>query len=255
MNMTERQQKIRSLISKNGEVKISELEQLLPDISTMTLRRDLEKLESLGEIVRTRSGAKSIAYLSRLNEAQFSERENENIAEKFHIAQIAHRHVLQGSSIFLDAGTTVTELSRLLNKDKLFTITTAPNIALECAKNSDNTVFMTGGRLSYGNLSLSGVNALSFLDHINIDIAFMAASGFTFKSGFTCGNFDECNLKKRVIEKAAKVIMLMDSSKFGKNHPFTFAALTDINLLITDGKIAYSDLEELQSLGVVVITE
>ena len=255
MNMNERQQKIHNLISQNGEAKLSELEMLFPDISTMTLRRDLEKLEILGDIVRTRAGAKSIAYLSRLNEAHYSERESESIAEKAFIAQAAHQYVTQGSTIFLDAGTTVTGLSRLLTNDKLFTITTAPNIALECAKNHDNSVFMTGGHLSAGNLSLSGVNALSFLEHINIDIAFMAASGFTFTDGFTSGNFDECQIKKRVIEKAVKTIMLMDSSKFGKNHPFTFAVLQDIDLLITDNKLAHEDFARLRKAGVDVIRE
>jgi DeoR/GlpR family transcriptional regulator of sugar metabolism len=153
----------------------------------------------------------------------------------------------------LDTGTTVTGLARLLKNVKLFIITTAPNIALECAKNHDNTVFMTGGQLSSGNLSLSGVNALSFLEHINIDVAFMASSGFTFRSGFTCGSFDECRIKKRVIEKAAKVIMMMDSSKFGRNMPFTFAGINDIGVLITDSKIAKSDLKELGKLGVEVV--
>ena len=251
--MNERQQRIQQLINKNGEAKLSELESLFPDISTMTIRRDLEKLESLGEIVRTRSGAKSIAYLTRLSEAQFSERESENITEKNFIAQTAQRYVRQESSIFLDTGTTVTGLARLLKSDKLFIITTAPNSALECAKNHDNTVFMTGGQLSSGNLSLSGVNALSFLEHINIDIAFMASSGFSFRSGFTCGSFDECRIKKRVIEKAAKVIMLMDSSKFGRNMPFTFAGIADIDVLITDSKITKGDLRELGKAGTEVV--
>jgi len=250
--MNERQQKLQIIINKNGEAKLSELERLFPDVSTMTLRRDLEKLESLGVIVRTRSGAKSIAYLSRLNEAQYSERESENIAEKDFIARAAYQYITQGISIFLDAGTTVTSLSKLLKDDKLFTITTAPNIALECAKNPNNTVFMTGGQLSSGNLSLSGVSALSFLDQINIDIAFIAASGFTFTNGYTCGNFDEAQMKKRAIERAAKSIMLMDSSKFGKNLPFTFAHLSDMDLLITDKKLNQDDLDELLKLGVAV---
>ena len=250
--MNERQQKIQTIINETGEVKLSELSALFPDISTMTLRRDLEKLESLGEIVRTRSGAKSIAYLSRLSEAQFSERESENITEKIFIAQTAYLYVKQESSIFLDTGTTVTGLARLLKNNRLFIITAAPNIALECAKNQDNTVFMTGGQLSRGNLSLSGVNALSFLDHINIDVAFMATSGFTFNNGFTCGNYNECQIKKRVIQKAAKVIMLMDSTKFDKNMPFTFADLTDIDLLITDNKITKDDLKMVQKAGVTV---
>ena len=250
--MNERQQKIQTIINENGEAKLSELEGFFPDVSTMTLRRDLEKLEALGEIVRTRSGAKSIAYLSRLSETQFSERETQNIAEKNFIAQVAYKNIKQDSSIFLDTGTTVTGLAKLLSNDKLFIITTAPNIALECAKNTDNTVFMTGGQLSSGNLSLSGVNALSFLDHINIDVAFMASSGFTFNNGFTCGNYDECQIKKRVIEKSAKSIMLMDSTKFGRNLPFTFAGLHDVDLLITDKNIAQEDLKRLQKAGVAV---
>ena len=250
--MNERQEKIKAIISENGEVKLSELESLFPDVSSMTLRRDLEKLEVQGEIVRTRSGAKSIAYLTRLSEAQFSERESENIAEKNYIAHAAYQYIKQDSSIFLDTGTTVSSLSRLLGNDKLFIITTAPNIALECAKNPDNTVFMTGGQLSSGNLSLSGVNALSFLEHINIDVAFMASSGFTFTNGFTCGNFDECQIKKRVIEKAAKVFMLMDSSKFGRGMPFTFANLSDIDLLVTDGNVSKDDLKRLRESGVKV---
>ena len=250
--MNERQEKIQAIISENGEAKLLELEELFPDVSSMTLRRDLEKLESLGEIVRTRSGAKSIAYLTRLSEAQFSERESENIAEKNYIAQSAYQYVRQESSVFLDTGTTVTGLARLLKNDKLFIITTAPNIALECAKNPDNTVFMTGGQLSNGNLSLSGVNALSFLDHINIDVAFMASSGFTFNNGFTCGNYDECQLKKRVIKKAAKVIMLMDSSKLGRNMPFTFADLADVDILVTDKNVSDEDLKRIRSSGVSV---
>jgi len=250
--LNERQQKIQSLISENGEAKLCELERHFPDVSSMTLRRDLDKLENLGQIVRTRSGAKSIAYLTRLSEAQFSERESENIAEKNYIAATAYKYVRQESSIFLDTGTTVTSLARLLNNDKLFIITTAPNIALECAKSPDNTVFMTGGQLSSGNLSLSGVNALSFLEHINIDVAFMASSGFTFTNGFTCGSFDECQIKKRVIEKAAKVIMLMDSSKFGRGMPFTFAGLSDIDLLLTDEKVGHEDLKRLRKSGVTV---
>jgi len=250
--MNERQQRMQSIIGNNGEAKLSELERLFPDVSTMTLRRDLEKLETLGVIVRTRSGAKSIAYLSRLNEAQYSERESENIAEKDFIARAAYQYISQGISIFLDAGTTVTSLSKLLKDDKLFTITTAPNIALECAKNLNNTVFMTGGQLSSGNLSLSGVNALSFMDQINIDIAFIAASGFSFTNGYTCGNYDEAQMKKRAIERAAKSIMLMDSSKFGKNLPFTFAHLSDIDLLISDNKLEQDDLDELLKLGVAV---
>ena len=244
--MNERQEKIKEFIDENGEAKLCELEKMFPDFSSMTIRRDLEKLETLGEVIRTRSGVKSIAHLSRLNEALYSERAKENIAEKASIARIAHKLIKQRNSVFLDTGTTVTELARLLKTDKLFIITAAPNIALECIKNSEISVFMVGGKLSSGNLSVSGVNAVSFLDEINIDIAIMATSGVTKQNGFTCGNYDESQLKRRAIEKASKVIMLMDSSKYGKSLPFTFAELSDIDILVTDEKINRELVAELQ---------
>ena len=244
--MNERQEKIKALINENGEAKLSELESMFPDFSSMTIRRDLEKLESLGEVIRTRSGAKSIAHLSSLNEALFSERARENVAEKAGIAGKAHGLIVQGCSVFLDTGTTVTALAKLLKADRLSVITAAPSIALECVKNPDISVFMVGGQLSRGNLSASGINAVSFLDQVNIDIAVMATSGMTVQNGFSCGNYDESNLKRRAIEKASKVIMLMDSSKYGKSLPFTFANISDIDILITDSKINHGFLDELQ---------
>ena len=251
--MNSRQERIKAIINENGEAKLSELEELFPDFCSMTLRRDLEKLEALGEVVRTRSGAKSIAHLSRLIEPLYSERARENVIEKAAIAGKAHDLITQGCSVFLDTGTTLTAFAKLLQRDKLFIITTAPNIALECIKNPDISVFMTGGQLSSGNLSVSGINALSFLDHINIDIAFMATSGVTLQNGFTCGNHDESRIKKRAIEKAAKVVMLMDSTKYGKSLPFTFAVLSDINTLVTDERINQELVEELEKYGVDVL--
>ena len=251
--MNERQQKIQRLVIENGEVKLSELKKTFPNVSSMTLRRDLEKLENTGEIVRIRSGAKSIAHLTRLKEEMYSERMRENVPEKLLIAKKAHRLIEQGCCVFLDSGTTVTNLANLLGSDKLFVITTAPNIALECAKNPDITVFVTGGRLNNDNLSLSGMDALSFFEKINIDIAFVVASGYSQRNSFSCGNYDESMLKKRVIEKASKVVMLMDSSKYGKNLPFTFAALSDIDFFITDDGLDREFMDELQSCNIEIL--
>lgn len=250
--MNERQQKIQKIINENGEVKLTELEGLFPEISSMTIRRDLEKLETLGDVVRTRCGAKSIAYLARLNEAIYSERAHTNIAEKTLIAQKAYPLIKEGLSVFLDSGTTVTSLANMFTNDKLFVTTAAPNIALECAKKPNISVFITGGQLNNNNLTLSGMNAIGFLDNINIDIAFMATSGFSFGNSFTCGDFEECRLKKRAIEKASTVVMLMDSAKCRKSLPFTFASLSDIDFLVTDDFVDADFIEEVKKYDIEV---
>ena len=91
------------------------------------------------------------------------------------------------------------------------------------------------------------------LDIINIDIAFMAASGFSIENGFTVSNFFECELKKAVIKKAKKVIMLVDSSKFNKVLAFTFGHLSDLDVLISDDKIPEHIVRKAEEAGVKVL--
>lgn len=251
--MHERISTIKKYIEENGMVTLSELELMFPNISSMTLRRDLEKLEQLGDIVRTRGGAKSITHLSRIKEELYSTRASESVTEKNSIAKKALELIQEGRSIFLDSGTTTMYLSQHITNQKLFISTSAPNIALECVKNPNASVYIIGGNLSRDNLSLSGMNALDFFKNINIDIAFMAASGFTAQNGFTCGNFNESQIKKHVVSKAAKVVMLMDSSKIGKSMPFSFSKISDVDLVITDEKAPDEFLNEIKKYKVGVI--
>ena len=81
-------------------------------------------------------------------------------------------------------------------------------------------------------LSCSGPQAEQMLDGMNIDVAIMAASGYSFNGGFTSGSLQEAQLKQRVIRKAACTMMLMDCGKIGRSHPFTFASLDDVDVLV-----------------------
>jgi len=242
--MNSRLEEIGKYIQKSGEVTLSELREVFGGVSSMTLYRDLEKLAATGEIIRTHGGARSIENI--LKEEQYSKRAVENIREKNIIAAKAYGLIEQNSSVFIDSGTTASALVSLLTEERLFVITADPNIALECAKKANIKVFMTGGYLNSDSLSLSGAGALGFLDNINIDAAFLSASGFSFQNAFTCGNYDECELKKRVVSKAKKRVMLMDSSKAGRGLPFTFAGLSDIDFLVTDDRLDAKKIEKLR---------
>ena len=80
-------------------------------------------------------------------------------------------------------------------------------------------VNIVGGMLNRNSLSVSGSQTISFIEGINIDMAFVVPSGASPKGGLTCGNNIECELKKLVVKKAAKVVALMDSSKIDKRLP------------------------------------
>lgn len=222
-------------IEENGEVTTEELAALFPQLSLMTIRRDLSALEQQGDIVRIRGGAKSVAHLSRNKEAAFSRRAEKNIAAKKKIAQQARAFLQTGHSIYLDAGSTIQAFTvEICGEEPSFVLTSSPIAALELARHSTCRVMLLGGQLNLDNLCVAGSGSLSFLEQVNIDIAFMATSGFSPETGFSTGDFNECELKRAVMRKARRKIMLMDTSKIGTCLPFTFAQLEDLDVLICD---------------------
>jgi len=251
--MPDRIAQIQKNVNSKGEITFKELCNMFPDVSGMTIRRDLAKLENKGEVILARGSIKSVKYISRLREEQVSKRAFENVAEKKLIAQKAFGMIRSDTAVFLDSGTTVAELANLFTDEKLVVVTASPEIAIECAKNPNTTVYMTGGRLSRDNLSLSGAGANGFLDDINIDMAFMATSGYSVQNAFSCGNYDECRLKATAIARAGKTFLLMDSSKIGKSMPFTFARFKEIDCIITDGLATSEFIRAAGSSGVEII--
>lgn len=233
----DRREAIKEYIQDKGDVQLRELEGMFPDISSMTLRRDMAFLEEKGIIIRTRGGAISMSRVSGLGEDVYSLRAKENIDAKMKVAKKAVELIETGRSIFIDSGTTMMCLAKVMPDENLSILTSGPNIAMEIIKNSKPSITIIGGQLSRNNLSISGLYAQEFLKNINIDIAFMATSGFSLENGFTSGNFGEAELKKIIIQKARKTVLLMASDKIGKIMPFTFASLKDIDVLICDSEL------------------
>lgn len=248
--VSKRREIIREYIDNNGEVTVRDLEKIFPGTSNMTIRRDLAYLEDMGYIVRTRGGAKSIKCLSRAMEDIYSLRAMVNTEAKEIIAKKAVEFVEEGRSIFIDSGTTMMCFARMLPDKNLSILTCGPNIALEVMKRNNPSITLIGGQINRNTISASGSNSLYFIKNVNIDIAFMATSGFSLESGFTSGDFNECMLKRAVIKKARKVILLMDSGKINKNMTFTFGALKDIDILICERDIPQDIVKAAQNEGV-----
>lgn len=244
---------IKKFVNEKGQVQIKELETLIPQVSSMTLRRDLSYLESKGFLIRMHGGARSVNNLYSKDEDAYSFREMENIDAKFVIAHKASDFIEPHRSVYIDSGTTTMCLAKTIPDKHLSIVTNGPNIALEIIKKLKPSVTLIGGEMSRISLSVTGANSIKYIKDINIDIAFMAASGFSLDSGFTCGNFNECELKKYIIKKSKRTILLMDNSKIDKNMPFTFAALKDIDILITESRLPDTVVDAAEKSGVSII--
>lgn len=231
----DRRERIRQLLQKNEVVKIKDLMVEFPNVTSMTIRRDLAYLESMGEIILVRGGARAYKK-NAADEAGYFQRAGENIEAKRHLAELAVKFIEPGRSVFLDSGSTIMEIAKIMPDLNLSLLTTDPLIALEIVKRYNPTVNLMGGVLSYGNHSVSGLQAINYIKNFNIDIAFIVPSAFSLESGFSCGNNSECDIKHSIVKKSRETYLILDSSKFEKNLPFTFAQLEDIDVFITDKK-------------------
>ena len=106
--------------------------------------------------------------------------------------------------------------------------------------------------INHDNLSVSGMQALRFIDDINIDLAFIVPSGCSLTAGFTCGNYSECELKRHIIGKARRVIILMDHDKLDRCLPYTFCTPSDVHSIITDGPLPDEYRNYLSHAGAVI---
>jgi DeoR/GlpR family transcriptional regulator of sugar metabolism len=251
----ERQRQITELLDQRGEVQLQKLKDMFPDVSMMTLRRDLINLENEGLLIRTFGGAVSAKKLSMTGgeENAYSRRADENVEAKMIIAGKAVSLVEKGRSIYFDSGTTLMCLAKILPDDNYSIITSGANIALELIKKQRTSVVTLGGSVNRNTLSISGPDAMSALDTINIDMAFIAASGFSLDKGLTVSNIYECELKRKVVQRAKKVILLMDTNKINKDLPFTYATLENLNLWVCESSVPLEIKKAADKFGVEIL--
>ena len=235
-----RREKVLTLLRENGTVMLKELEKLFPEVSSMTLRRDLEYFENLGEAVRIRGGARYIRTMGE-QEDVYALRAAKNQDAKNKIARLALKFIEPRRSVYIDAGSTGMFLARSLPDLNFSVVTSGINVAMEISKRYKPSVTMLGGLINRNNLAASGNQSGQIISQLNIDTALIVGSAFSLKNGF--------------ISKAEKVIMLIDSSKFGKTMPFTFAHMEDIDILITDKRPSEEVMELAQKSQIKVIYE
>lgn len=251
--INERLGKVRDYIQARGEVSVSELQSLYQGYSSMTIWRDLKQLEEQGCIRRVHGGVLSVQSASFQVEGVYSKRARENTREKIAIAKAAVALIEPGHAVYLDAGSTLMAVANHIGNERYTIVTSGANIAIELSQRHTCDVLLTGGQISENTLSCSGVQAEQFISSINIDLAIVAPSGFSLKNGFTSGSQSESQLKRAVIAKAARVVLLMDSSKIGRSLPFTFATLADIDVLITESSLPPDVAQSAREQGVEVI--
>jgi DeoR family transcriptional regulator, aga operon transcriptional repressor len=251
MTITERHQSILQLLQDKGRVDIQELSEFL-QVSGVTIRKDLKLLEERNLLFRTKGGGSiDNPYAS---EKPINEKEFINVEEKKKIARAALQLTKNTDSIIIGSGTTVYELSRCLNPSKhLIVITPALKVALELHSKQHIEVLQLGGLIHQSSASAAGTFAELILEHISCDILFLGADGIDLDFGLSITNLNEASLNQKMINIAQKVVIMADSSKFGRRGLGRICTLDQVQYIITDSGVSDVIIKQLEERGIKVI--
>ena len=248
--VTDRHQFIMHQLQREGRVNVLQLCKELK-VSSVTIRKDLKLLEKKDLLFRTHGGANATNPYTV--DRPVNEKEKLQSSEKADIAYAAAQLIAPNDSIIIASGTTVLALAKKIQiRESLTVVTSALNVALELIKHPNVEVIQLGGLLRKSSSSVTGPYAQNILDDFFCTKLFLGVDGIDIELGLTTTNSMEAQLNRQMITQSQKVIVLSDSTKFGKRGFGRICGLEEIDQVITDSGIPEHYKKTLESLGIEV---
>lgn len=253
MLAVERRAQIEQMIIKNKSVLVLELAKQF-DVTTETIRSDLEKLEKQGVLVRTYGGATLLE--SSEPDMEIHRRDTVNFEGKQAIGKCAAKMIKEGETVFLDASTSSLHLARNIKDKKGITvITNAEKIVTELSECRDIKVICIGGMLNKKNMSYTGrVVEEVIRNNYYANKVFFSCRGVTLVRGLMESSEAEAEIKKAMIECSESAVFLCDKKKLGRLGVPVISELNQIDCIITDIKLDEEWNQALAENDVRVIT-
>ena len=240
----ERQQSILRLLKEDNRLTVVELSAKF-GVTPATVRRQLNKMEKDGLLMRTHGGAISIdeANLEHSLEVKSVSR----VEEKRIIARCARQFIREGDVIILGGGTTILELARLLQDVKdLIVITDSLPAAMELYQNKDIEVQLCGGTVREKTGVIIGATALQYLQELRATKTFIGADSLSIQHGITTPNRFEAEVESQLVRCGETVFVLADSSKMDRITLAKQTALDELHYIITDDGVSPAYVESLR---------
>lgn len=253
MKPRQRQAAILEYLQKQGKSSVDDLAQYFATTGT-TIRKDLVLLENTGTVIRTYGG---VVLSKDEPDPPIDHKTLINTHKKQQIADVAVTFIHDGDSIILDAGSTVLQMVPLLQRFNNITVMTNSLHIVNALSELDNeqTILMPGGTFRKKSASFHGQLAETAFEQFSFDKLFMGTDGIDLNAGVTTFN-EVYTVSKAMCNAARQVILMADSSKFGRKSPNIVCGLDSVHTIITDSGISEEFLTALQEKGInVIITE
>jgi DeoR/GlpR family transcriptional regulator of sugar metabolism len=251
LSVAERRQLILERTGELGHVAVTALSEEL-GVSEVTIRADLQALAEGNLVYRVHGGA--IPASPGLQVLSLALRRQQQVAEKKRIGEAAATMVADGDAIVLDSSSTALAIAQNLKRCRYLTvITNSLTVAQELLDAPDVTVVLPGGVLRRETASLLGAEGLGALSKYNVQKGFFGAHGISVREGLTDVSAGEAEIKGPLLAMCREVIAVLDATKWGRVGVASFAALSDVDKVITDVHAAGDLVQSVCAAGVEVI--
>lgn len=246
----DRQRAIYLLALRQGSVDVADLARRY-GVTTETIRRDLSDMQQRKLLRRVHGGAVPVERIN--HEPMLAARDVVNAEEKLRIATKAVEEVPERGSMIIDSGSTTQRLADVFPVERdVHVVTNSLMMALTLGRRGVRTLTVLGGAVRTNTLAMVDDTTRSGLQDMAVDVLFISCDGLSFQHGLTTPYREERMIKRAMIERAHRVVAMVDASKFGNVQMFSFAAFDDIDVLVTDTRAEPEAVDILSGHGVQV---
>ena len=234
--MEGRRQEIIDLVNRQGEVSFAALKERFPDVSEVTLRKDLRFLDAEHHLIRIYGGAKSIRS-TYVNTTNYYVRYALHADEKKAIAQKAVKLLKPYDSIFLAAGSTCSAIAQEINNIPLRVFTDGIETAVSLSKLKNIEITVLSGELDSERMQVIGPKVLLELSELRLDYAIIGTMCYNMGYGFGVHSVHAITLLQMLRRRADKLVIVMDSSKVEATRAVRNIQEQDVDILVSDGML------------------
>lgn len=203
------------------------------DVSTQTIRRDIDKLCE-GDTLKRKHGRVELDP-QHLN-TPFDQRAGTNFSGKRDIGEAAADLVPDGSMVFISIGSTPLAVARALRRRKNLTvITNNLSAAMALSEEVSNRIIIPGGELRLPDRDILGDEVLALFDRYRADISIFGAAGVAQDGALLDFHVAEIRARERMRQNSRTSMLVLDNTKFGRLAPAVGESLFDIDHVIMDG--------------------
>jgi len=234
MLIVERQQRLLDILRERKAGQLETLAESL-SVSVSTVRRDLERLEDQGLVERTHGGA--VYRGPQKQSIVFAERLNTNVDRKQAIGRAAAALVQPNMTVLLDGGSTVYLAAQRIAARPLQVVTNSLLVAQHFADDEQVELMLIGGNLYPRSGVMVGPIATRCLHDLHADLLLFSLAGI-FDDGCYNQNLAMAEIEQVMMRQAARSVLLMDASKFGRKSLAKVCDVEDVEQVITDAGVS-----------------